>query len=37
MDRLKEIEKRLAEIKVEIEKYVADIDALEQEVKTLTE
>jgi HK97 family phage major capsid protein len=37
MDRLKEIEKRLAEIKVELEKDGADIDALEQEVKTLTE
>ena len=37
MDRLKEIEKRLAEIKVELEKEGADIDALEQEVKTLTE
>jgi len=37
MDRLKEIEKRLAEIKVELEKEGADIDALEQEVKELTE
>jgi len=37
MDRLKEIEKRLAEIKAELEKDGADIDALEKEVKELTE
>lgn len=37
MNRLKEIEARLAQIKVELEKEGADIDALEQEVKTLTE
>ena len=37
MNRLKEIEKRLAEIKAELEKDGADIDALEQEVKELTE
>ena len=37
MNRLKEIEVRLAQIKVELEKEGADIDALEQEVKTLTE
>jgi HK97 family phage major capsid protein len=37
MDRLKEIEKRLAEIKAELEKDGVDIDALEQEVKELTE
>ena len=35
--RLQEIEKRLAEIKVELEKDGADIDALEKEVKELTE
>lgn len=35
--RLKEIEKRLAEIKIELEKEGVDIDALEQEVKALTE
>ena len=37
MDRLKEIEKRLAQIKEELEKDGADIDALEKEVKELTE
>lgn len=37
MNRLKEIEARLAQIKVELEKEGADIDALEQEVKELTE
>ena len=37
MDRLQEIEKRLAEIKVELENDNADIDALEKEVKELTE
>ena len=37
MNRLKEIEARLAQIKVELENEGADIDALEQEVKTLTE
>ncbi len=37
MNRLKEIEKRLDEIKVELEKDGADIDALEKEVKELTE
>ena len=37
MNRLKEIEKRLNEIKVELEKDGADIDALEKEVKELTE
>lgn len=37
MNRLKEIEARLAQIKDELEKEGADIDALEQEVKTLTE
>jgi len=35
--RLQEIEKRLAEIKVELEQDGADIDALEKEVKELTE
>lgn len=35
MDRLKEIEKRLAEIKAELEKDGADIDALEEETKNL--
>lgn len=37
MNRLQEIEKRLAEIKVELENDNADIDALEKEVKELTE
>lgn len=37
MDRLQEIEKRLNEIKVELENDNADIDALEKEVKELTE
>jgi HK97 family phage major capsid protein len=37
MDRLKEIEKRLAEIKAELEKDGADIDALEEETKKLIE
>lgn len=37
MNRLKEIEARLAQIKVELEQEGADIDALEQEVKELTE
>ena len=37
MDRLQEIEKRLAEIKIELENDNADIDALEREVKELTE
>lgn len=37
MNRLQEIEARLAQIKVELEKDGADIDALEQEVKELTE
>ena len=37
MNRLKEIEKRLAQIKEELEKDGADIDALEKEVKELTE
>ena len=36
MNRLKK-SKRLAQIRVELEKEGADIDALEQEVKTLTE
>ena len=35
MDRLKEIEKRLAEIKAELEKDGVDIDALEEETKNL--
>ena len=35
--RLQEIEKRLTEIKAELEKDGADIDALEKEVKELTE
>ena len=35
MNRLKEIEKRLAEIKAELEKDGADIDALEEETKNL--
>lgn len=37
MNRLQEIEKRLNEIKVELENDNADIDALEKEVKELTE
>ncbi len=37
MNRLQEIEKRLAEIKIELENDNADIDALEKEVKELTE
>jgi HK97 family phage major capsid protein len=37
MNRLQEIEARLAAIKVELEKDGADIDALEKEVKDLTE
>lgn len=37
MNRLQEIEARLAAIKVELEKDGADIDALEKEVKELTE
>ena len=37
MNRLQEIEKRLAEIKAELENDNADIDALEKEVKELTE
>jgi len=37
MNRLKEIEERLAQIKEELEKDGADIDALEKEVKELTE
>jgi len=37
MNRLQEIEARLAAIKVELEKDGADIDALEKEVKKLTE
>jgi len=37
MNRLQEIEKRLAEIKTELQKDDADIDALEKEVKELTE
>lgn len=37
MNRLQEIEKRLAEIKVELENDNADIDALEKEVKELIE
>lgn len=37
MNRLQEIEKRLTEIKVELENDNADIDALEKEVKELTE
>ena len=33
--RLQEIEKRLSEIKIELEKEGADIDALEKETKDL--